>query len=66
MVLASLGCILHLLRMVDEHEEGHLTRPIDTLLVQPQMETARAYSLHLIQLLAVACQRKIRMWLSSS
>jgi len=66
MVLDSLGCTLHLLHMVGEHGEDLHTRPTGTLLEQRPMETARAYFLHLIQLLAVACQRRTKMWLFSS
>ena len=66
MVLDSLGYILRLLLMVGEHEEAHHTRRTDNPLAQRPMETALAYFLHLIRLLAVVCQRKIKMWLSSS
>lgn len=66
MVLGSLDCILHLLRMVAEQGEDQHTRQTGNLLVPHQMVTARAYSLHLTQLLAVVCQKKIKMWLSSS
>ncbi len=61
MDLVSLDCILRQLLGVAQEEVQHTHQIVNQLAAHP-VEIAPAYFPLLIQLLEVACQRKIRMW----